>query len=39
MDVGFDFTVTITKKSCSDMELEKGRNIYLEFKATAVDLI
>lgn len=39
IDTGIDLVATITKKTYSEMELEKGEDIYLAFKATAVHLI
>lgn len=39
IDVGIVFTVTITRKSYSEMDLDKGKKVYLAFKATSVHLI
>lgn len=36
---GREFTVTITKKSLTDMKLDIGSQVYLAFKASAVHLI
>jgi len=39
IDAGIEIAVKITKKSYSDMDLNKGDELYLSFKATAVHLI
>jgi tungstate transport system ATP-binding protein len=39
IDCGFPMVALITKKSADEMELEKGKQIYASFKATAIHII
>jgi molybdate transport system ATP-binding protein len=39
LDVGFPLTALLTRESCHDLHLEKGRSVYATFKASAVHVI
>jgi molybdopterin-binding protein len=39
LEVGFPIVALLTRESCHDLDLEKGRRAYATFKATAVHVI
>jgi molybdate transport system ATP-binding protein len=38
LDVGFPLTALLTRESCHDLHLERGKRVYATFKASAVHL-